>query len=133
MVQATPNPSGRGSRYHLTEAGKDLGNVMAALGTWGERWIELTPGHVDAGMVLWAWANRFLAREHLPGRRVVVQFDFRGLRKQKARHWMIFVGERTEVCATYPGVRGRSLYRGGAQGACRMEPWPDHMGGRPPS
>ena len=61
VVEATPNPSGRGSRYHLTEAGKDLGNVMAALGTWGERWVELTPEHVDAGMALWAWANRFLA------------------------------------------------------------------------
>jgi DNA-binding HxlR family transcriptional regulator len=103
VVEVTPNPSGRGSHYHLTEAGKDLGDVMVALGTWGERWIELAPEHVDAGMVLWAWANRFLAREHLPGRRVVVQFDFWGLPKQQARHWMIFDGDRTEVCATYPG------------------------------
>jgi DNA-binding HxlR family transcriptional regulator len=103
VIQATPNPSGRGSRYYLTEAGKDLGNVMAALGTWGERWVELTPEHVDAGMALWAWANRFLALEHLPRRRVVVQFDFWGLPKRHARHWMIFDGERTEVCATYPG------------------------------
>ncbi len=103
VVHATPNPSGRGSRYHLTEAGMDLGNVMAALGAWGERWVELTPEHVVAGMALWAWANRFLALEQLPGRRVVVQFDFWGLPKRHARHWMIFDGERTEVCATYPG------------------------------
>jgi DNA-binding HxlR family transcriptional regulator len=103
VVHATANPSGRGSRYHLTEAGKDLANVMAALGAWGERWIELTPKHVDAGTALSLWANRFLALEHLPGRRVVVQFDFRGLPKRLARHWMIFDGERTEVCATYPG------------------------------
>ena len=25
---------------------------MAALGTWGERWIELAPEHLDAGLVL---------------------------------------------------------------------------------
>lgn len=103
VVQTTPNPAGRGSRYHLTEAGNDLGTVMTALGAWGERWLELAPEHLDPGMVLWAWANRFLAPERLPARRVVVQFDFRGLPKQQARHWMIFDGDRTEVCATYPG------------------------------
>ena len=76
---------------------------MAALGTWGERWIELAPEHLDAGMVLHSWVDRFLARERLPGRRVVVQFDFWGLPKKKARAWVIFHGERSEVCATYPG------------------------------
>jgi DNA-binding HxlR family transcriptional regulator len=103
VVSATPNPSGRGSRYHLTEAGKDLGEVMGALGTWGERWIELAPEHLDPGLVLHSWVGRFLARERLPGRRVVVQFDFRDLPKKKARAWMIFHGEHSEVCATYPG------------------------------
>ena len=53
VVYTTPNPgAGRGFRYHLTEAGKDLGAVMAALGTWGERWTELAPEHLDHGMVL---------------------------------------------------------------------------------
>jgi DNA-binding HxlR family transcriptional regulator len=103
VVSVIPNPSGRGSRYHLTEAGKDLGEVMGALGTWGERWIELAHEHLDPGLVLHSWATRFLARERLPGRRVVVQFDFRELPKKKARAWMIFYGEHSEVCATYPG------------------------------
>jgi DNA-binding HxlR family transcriptional regulator len=43
VVHTTPSPSGRGSRYHLTEAGQDLAAVMKALGTWGERWTELAP------------------------------------------------------------------------------------------
>jgi DNA-binding HxlR family transcriptional regulator len=103
VVHATPHPSGRGFLYHLTEAGKDLGAVMAALGTWGERWIELAPEHLDPGLVLHAWAGRFLAHERLPKRRVVVQFDFWGLPKKKARSWIIFHGERSEVCATPPG------------------------------
>lgn len=103
VVDTTPNPSGRGSRYHLAEAGKDLGDVMAALGTWGERWIALAPEHLDPGLVLHSWVSRFLARERLPGRRVVVQFDFWGLPKKQARSWIIFDGERSEVCATYPG------------------------------
>lgn len=103
VVYTSPNPAGRGSRYHLTEAGKDLGDVMAALGTWGERWIELVPEHLDHGMVLHSWVTRFLARERLPERRVVVQFDFWGLPKKGARGWIIFDGEHSEVCQTYPG------------------------------
>ncbi len=103
VVSTTPNPAGRGFLYHLTEAGKDLADVMAALGTWGERWIELAPEHLDPGLVLHSWVGRFLARERLPRRRVVVQFDFWGLPKKKARAWAIFHGQRSEVCATYPG------------------------------
>ena len=103
VVETTPNPSGRGSRYYLTEAGRDLADVMAALGSWGERWIELAPEHLDPGMVLHSWVNWYLARERLPRRRVVVQFDFRGLPKKGARLWVIFEGERSEVCQTYPG------------------------------
>jgi DNA-binding HxlR family transcriptional regulator len=104
VISTTPNPgAGRGSRYHLTEAGKDLGAVMAALGTWGERWTELAPEHLDHGMVLGSWVTRFLARERLPQRRVVVQFDFWGHPKRGARAWVIFDGERSEVCQTYPG------------------------------
>ena len=106
---------------------------MAALGTWGERWIELAPEHLDPGLVLHAWAGRFLAHERLPKRRVVVQFDFWGLPKKKARSWIIFHGERSEVCATPPGLRGRSVRRGGSQGPDRMAPGSDQMGGRPPS
>jgi DNA-binding HxlR family transcriptional regulator len=103
VVETTPNPSGRGSLYHLTEAGKDLVDVMAALGTWGERWIELAPEHLDPGMVLHSWVNWYLAKERLPKRRVVAQFDLRGLPKKGARLWIVFDGERSEVCQTYPG------------------------------
>ena len=62
-------------------------------------------------MVLHSWVDRFLARERLLGRRVVAQFDFWGLPKNKARSWIIFHGERSEVCATYPGSRSISSSR----------------------
>lgn len=103
VVHTTPKAVGRGVRYHLTEAGRDLGDVMAALGTWGERWIELAPEHLDPGLILHAWVGRLCDRERLPERRVVVQFDFHGTPKKKARSWLIFDGERSEVCATHPG------------------------------
>lgn len=103
VVQTTPNPSGRGSRYHLTEAGKDLAAVMQALGTWGERWMELAPEHLDPGVVLHSWVSWYLAMERLPERRVVVRFQFPGLPRKGAELWIIFDGERSEVCRKDPG------------------------------
>ena len=37
-------PSARGSRYLLTDAGRDLDDVVHAMGTWGARWLEADAG-----------------------------------------------------------------------------------------
>lgn len=102
VVETTPNPVGRGSLYSLTEAGNDLGQVMAALGMWGERWMELAPEHLDPGIVLHSWVSWYLARERLPDRRVVVRFEFPGLPKKGGILWVVFDGQRSEVCRTDP-------------------------------
>jgi DNA-binding HxlR family transcriptional regulator len=103
VVRATPNPNGRGFRYHLTEAGQDLAAVMQALGTWGERWMELAPEHLDPGVVLHSWVSWYLARELLPERRVVAHFRFPGLPRKGGELWVVFDGERSEVCRKDPG------------------------------
>jgi DNA-binding HxlR family transcriptional regulator len=103
VVQTTPNPRGRGSRYQLTEAGRDLADVMKALGSWGERWMELAPEHLDPGVVLHAWVSWYLARERLPERRVIARFQFPGLPRKGGELWIIFDGERSEVCRKDPG------------------------------
>ena len=76
IVDTTPNPSRRGHFYQLTEAGQDLGDVLMAMGAWGERWLELAPEHVDPTLVLWSWSRNYLAHDRLPDRRVVVRFEF---------------------------------------------------------
>jgi DNA-binding MarR family transcriptional regulator len=103
VVRATPSPNGRGFRYHLTEAGQDLAAVMQALGTWGERWMELAPEHLDPGVVLHSWVSWYLARELLPERRVVAHFRFPGLPRKGGELWVVFDGERSEVCRKDPG------------------------------
>jgi DNA-binding HxlR family transcriptional regulator len=103
VVRTTPSPNGRGSRYHLTEAGRDLADVMKALGTWGERWMELAPEHLDPGVVLHSWVSWYLARERLPGHRVTVRFQFPGLPRKGSELWIIFDGDRSEVCRHDPG------------------------------
>ena len=103
VISTTPNPSGRGSVYALTEAGRDLNGVMLAMGTWGERWLELGPPHLDPGVVLDSWCRWYLARDRLPAYRVVVRFDFPDRPRKGAQLWVIFDGDRTEVCRTNPG------------------------------
>ena len=80
VVERTRGPSARGWRYVPTDAGRDLAGVMAALGTWGERWMELAPEHLDPGVVLHSWCSWYLDRSRLPSKRVVARFDFRSLR-----------------------------------------------------
>lgn len=103
VVERTRNAAGRGFRYHLSEAGRDLQGVMAALGVWGERWIELAPEHLDSGVVLHSWVNFYLAYDRLPERRVVVQFDFPDMPTKRERAWVIFHGPDSEVCRHDPG------------------------------
>jgi DNA-binding HxlR family transcriptional regulator len=103
VVSRRPQARGRGSLYGLTSAGEDLRPVMLALGTWGERWMELAPEHLDPGVVLSSWCRWYLAVERLPQERVVARFDFPDRTKKSNQLWMIFDGARSEVCRTYPG------------------------------
>lgn len=103
VISITPNPHGRGSIYTPTTAGRDLAEVMVAIGTWGERWIELAPQHLDPGVVLEAWCRQYLNHETVPDERAVVRFDFPDLPKKGNQLWVIFNGANSEVCRTYPG------------------------------
>lgn len=103
VINVQPNPAGRGNIYTPTEAGRDLGDVMAALGTWGERWIELAPEHLDPGVVLESWVRLYLNTETLPDHRVVVRFRFPDLPTKGNELWCIFNGSDSEVCRTHPG------------------------------
>jgi DNA-binding HxlR family transcriptional regulator len=103
VVWTEASPSGRGWLYHLTEAGQDLGGLLRALGTWGERWLELAPEHADPYVVLWAWCKWYLERDRLPDHRVVVQFEFPDQPLSSRWFWLVFDGERSEVCRKDPG------------------------------
>ena len=102
IVERTPNETGRGSRYLLTEAGRELGPVCMALGEWGARWLELAPEHLDPGVTLWSLCHH-LEPGKIPTRRVVVGFEFAGAPVREQRLWLLVEHMRAEVCATPPG------------------------------
>ena len=105
VIEVNSNPARRGNIYKPTAAGRDLGQVMLALGTWGERWIELAPEHLDPGVVLESWCRQYLNYDRLPDHRIIVRFDFPDLPKKGNQLWMIFNRADSEVCRTDPGFQ----------------------------
>lgn len=103
VLQSQPKPDGRGQIYELTEAGADLAEVIAALGTWGERWLEVTSEHADPGFALWAWCQAQLDRSKLPRERVVVAFTFPDESPNNRYYWLLVENGDAEVCYSDPG------------------------------
>ncbi len=103
VVEVRPKDRGRGVIYQLSEAGRELGKVLLALGAWGERWLELGDEHTNPALVLWAWCTVYLERERLPRRRVVVRFDFADQPPDSRRLWLLVENGDAEVCKHHPG------------------------------
>jgi len=115
LVERQAHPSRRGWKYRLTSSGLDLHDVMLALGTWGERWLELAPEHLDPGVVLESWCRHYLAVDRLPDRRVVARFDFPDRPRKAAQLWVIFHPDRAEVCRSNPGFEEDLVVTAGAE------------------
>jgi DNA-binding HxlR family transcriptional regulator len=97
--------------YQLTEAGRELGAVVEALGFWGQKWIGSAESleNLDPSLLMWDM-RRNLNPTPLPNKRTVIQFLFSDLPLSKS-HWWLVVEPRGEVdlCWSDPGFE-ISLY-----------------------
>lgn len=102
VLERWPSPTGKGSEYRLTEAGRDLEDVILALGRWSVRWLyrELRPLDVDAVTLMW-WMHRRVDHDQLPPGRVVIQFEH--TKPERISIWMVFERGDVSVCLQYPG------------------------------
>lgn len=102
VIETWPSPTGRGSEYHLTPAGKDLEDVVIALGRWAVVWMhdELDPHDVDPVTLTW-WMHRRVAVDRLPPGRVVIQFDHTAPERQSI--WIVLDRGEPSVCVQHPG------------------------------
>ncbi|HEY7489365.1 MAG TPA: helix-turn-helix domain-containing protein [Streptosporangiaceae bacterium] len=103
VIEIRPKPDGPGSTYEPTQAGRELSEVMAALQHWGSKWAQLTPEHAHPGVVLWGWVTFCLDRARLPGRRVLIRFDYPTLSASGRRGWLLIEHGDAELCEKYPG------------------------------
>lgn len=106
IVKRRPMPSERGVfEYHLTEAGRDVGEVVIAMGMWGQKWVEssLSLKNLDPSLLMWDM-RRNLNPEPLPKRRTVVQFVYHDLPSTKRDWWLVIEPEgEVDLCWADPG------------------------------
>jgi len=106
IVHRKPVPSERGVfEYKLTEAGRDLREVVIAMGMWGQKWVEssLSLKNLDPSLLMWDM-RRNLNPAPLPNSRTVVQFEYHDLPPTKRDWWLVIepAGE-VDLCWADPG------------------------------
>lgn len=90
-----------GDRYVLTEAGRELHDIVFSLGAWGARWQfdEPREEEMDPQLLMW-WVHDRLDYSLVPQGRVVFEFRFDDVRE---RYWIHRDGQGPSVCSTDPG------------------------------
>lgn len=97
--------SGGGFEYRLTPAGRELEPIVAAMGFWGQRWVETAPTlqNVDPELLMWDM-RRSINVATLPRQRSVVQFIYTDRPENKRSYWLVIEANGTvDVCSIDPG------------------------------
>lgn len=102
VLETTPSPTGRGSEYHLTPAGRDLERVLDSLGRWAVEWLfeDLRPHDVPATTLMW-WMHRRVDLDRVPPQRTVVEFRHTAPAPQVI--WLVMQRSEVSVCLQHPG------------------------------
>ncbi|MBI5088559.1 MAG: transcriptional regulator [Actinobacteria bacterium] len=102
VLETWPSPTGRGSEYHLTPAGKDLGPVLEVMGRWSVTWLyDEFRDDVEATTLMW-WMHRRVDDERLPPQRVIIEFVHTA--PVVITIWLVLDRGEASVCMQYPGT-----------------------------
>jgi DNA-binding HxlR family transcriptional regulator len=102
ITQRLEDSDGRTS-YTLTQCGRELIDVVTALGTWSVRWIgDLGDEDLDPHLLMWD-VRRTVPVGRWPTGRTVVEFQLRGVVPKASRWWLIVCDDRAEMCDFDPG------------------------------
>jgi len=89
-----------GPEYRLTEAGRELADVVGALGTWGQRWLPRSAPDEDNDFEpLLIDMQRRVRFDALPKEPVVVRFEV----DRRMPRFMLLKPTEASVCITNPG------------------------------
>lgn len=86
-----------GADYALTEAGRELMGIVAAFGTWGQRWLprDTETEDLDAEPVLVDMVRR-VRHDALPTQPLMLRFEIDGRRPPR---FLLLKGRETALCA----------------------------------
>lgn len=102
IIEQFPSDGGHGHEYRLTAAGRELGAVIDALGTWGYRWAskDLTDKDLDPDFLMWS-LRRMVRIDALPEERVVLLFRL-GPHRDRV-YWLVLQRPEVDLCLFDPG------------------------------
>ena len=106
-IVARPRVSGGPElrEYTLTAAGKDVAQVVMAVGEWGQKWVttESSLANLDPNLLMWDM-RRNINTKPMPARRSTIQVIFNDLPEARRNWWLIVQpGEEVDLCSVDPG------------------------------
>lgn len=102
IIERRRRSVGKGSEYHLTPAGRELGPIFVQIGIWSERWLrrpifDETP---DTGLLMW-WVRTTVKTDALPAGRTVLHFRFPRAPEKLRNFWLLL--PEADLCLNHPG------------------------------
>ena len=89
--------------YALTQSGRELNDVVMALGAWGMRWIgELGDGDLDPHLLMWD-IRRTVPIDEWPHARTALAFRLSGTAPRASSWWLVVADGKADVCDVDPG------------------------------
>jgi DNA-binding HxlR family transcriptional regulator len=106
IVERVSDGEGRGSRYLLTDAGRELFPTLDAMGAWAQKWLrrEITRDeNLDPDVFMWELRQVQLTSGRAVQDRRVVSFQLDGVPVAKRFYWLVFDKDDVEICIKDPG------------------------------
>lgn len=92
-----------GYRYEITEAGRDLDDIIWKLSVWGQNWArDMQDDDLDPAFLAWSMHLR-MNGEAMPAGRTVLEFSFSGTPTEFRRFWLVCRDGEIDMCLKYPG------------------------------
>jgi DNA-binding HxlR family transcriptional regulator len=89
--------------YALTQSGRELNDVVQALGVWGVRWMpELGDRDLDPHLLMWD-IHRKVPVDAWPRARTSLAFRFGDVAAKSSSWWLVVADGRPTVCDFDPG------------------------------
>ncbi len=103
LIERQPLAAGRGHRYELTEAGRELEPIIMGLAVWGQRWArDMETEDLDPAFLAWSMHTR-LNVDVMPEGRTVMAFEFTGCHHGFKRFWLVVNDGHVDMCLKNPG------------------------------
>jgi len=103
VVIRSPDEQSDKWHYDLTDAGKELGQLVFSLGTWGHRWgRDLETDDLDPEHLIWSMHMR-MNLGIMPKGRTTIAFEFSDQPKGKRYFWIVVNDGVADACLKHPG------------------------------